>query len=255
MYFDGELFTVHVPKTGGSSLKRILTSLRDGDRRPGGGHDTLWMHSGIASSATVLVTIRCPAEWYCSLYLHATSTEHGRDQLRVWGKGFLGFEDILKGWVAPRKVPGLAGLTTLAGIAHPGVRGLPEDFDRVQHLLDSGLGFASWYWLYAMCKPTDPQWPVVGRGCGRLALIDTADIYGGVAAALNVSVSEVSKVPPQNHRYVRDTWRARPPVYQDWYTPAMLDRVREVDGALLRLVGRPDLFCRAEQPVTWLEVN
>jgi len=253
---------VHCPKTGGTFVSRVMQHEVSG-RRLGGTHDPAWMMStaparfrtsgaGLGDGLrleeddfrigrTVSGTLRAPAAWYLSLYLHAASRNGGcRRQMAMYGGDEWDpkaphpqrFRQILYGLTHPREreiLPAFMGLLISCE---------NRSFPAYQA---SGMGLASWYTAYMYGADPAPMEPVTRWAVD--VLVDIAALYDELPALLGISAARVRRYGRQN------TARLRPaPAVQgpddpaEWYDDEMLGWVYSADGWLYGFAGFADPF-------------
>lgn len=88
---------VHLPKTGGTWLRRVLWD-RGGKPRQGQHDPASRLHYHHREGRVVLGTVREPGAWYLSLYEHARREDATDRWLREWGGGSIEWADVLYGW-------------------------------------------------------------------------------------------------------------------------------------------------------------
>ena len=227
---DDKLY-VHLPKTGGLTVRRVLKA-ELGDRRVKSVYGTHAPWTGapteVRAACTLFGTVRSPWDWYVSLYFYAMEKSHLRERhpgILAYGQGKTSFRDFLFGatHIAQVKVPEVLGMIYNPPGASP--KRLAEQLTR------SGLGLCAWLHYYSYGNAKVPSFELD-------VAIATDRLFEGLV--------EVMGLPPEHKTW----WTAQntgihPPA-KDLYDEEMIGWVREVDSPLVEQFGF-EPFCPSPQ--------
>jgi len=218
-----QLLHIHMPKTGGLWVGRVL--LAAGGTKVAGlrRHDP---HNAVPDEVRegrlVFGTIRDPWSWYLSFWRHLRVGRDGQMLLRQLGRGDQNFGPFLR------------------GATDPGV------WCRMPDSLTSGW----WDWpvggdgLY-----TETFRAIYGEGGhGVDALIDTAQLTVGLSELLGI---DVSGFPIQNRAADRERDSIRHPHRMYEITQGAEKVVRKYDGEMAHALGYDGPFSQLRSPIRW----
>jgi hypothetical protein len=210
---------VHMPKTGGMWVSKVLQELRGGEKVKG-----LLRHAGvdeiepdIRQHRLVIGTARDPWSWYRSLWMHMQAgqdTKRLRHHLTQGEDTFLAF---------------------LRGCTSPSIWMTAPDTSGWWRWPVGGLG------LYTETFRSIYGW----HGLGADVLIDTAQLRAGLGELLGEDLGSDKKYPRSNPAA---SWSPRVP---GEYDQAGFKLVQEADGELAYKLGFRSADSRMAQPIRW----
>jgi len=247
MFYSPGLLYLHLPRTGGTFVTKILSSSGLGTRAIAteiGGHDgAREVPSRMRDSSLIFGTIRDPWSWYASIDAHYRQKSHlDGFLLEYFGGKNLSFKDSLLGMTNPSTMP---STNQSRSVRPPGCRLPVERF--ASRLSSAGIGLYTYMILRTYCVEEVELLPGLSRALGGLdslgipwevaALIDTAQLRDGlhsVISAWNPSKgdelgpkihSEASQNAKGNFKGVLPTGRPDPAIYDS----QMIDSVMKSD--------------------------
>lgn len=212
---------VHMPKTGGTWVGRVLRE-QFRWRNVGGGHDPAWYrpdYTRLPECDALFGTIRDPWTWYCSLWRYAHRKERTKQALKAWGNGSLSFRDVLYGWTHPGDVHTLP--STL------GVVFQPVNHAEARARL-SRVSYGLWTWTVAYMYGNGCAYDESGFGWDVAILLDMHNLKNDLSLVLQ---SPILATPEQNSSERVET-EMGDASYSDWYDADMIHWVKEADGKM-----------------------
>lgn len=235
MYCGRTMLQVHMPKTGGTSLRAMLEARDTGRRKDQrGGHTPAFRMRDLMIGRVVLGTVRPAPQWYVSLYTHAANgPAPNLEALDMWA-GIEGrtarereqdpapFAACVRGWADPASAPIHDSIEYGAVVMK-----LPRMWPT--YIRRTGWGLASW--LCAYMYSTEGVW-TEGRSDGALNLLDRV-LLTSELSSFGAEVGHVEHANSGRQRAQR-TGRVMPPHdWRDWYDDDLLALVQWSDGRIM----------------------
>lgn len=229
---NSRLVYLHMPKTGGTWVARVLARHIEGTCSTNICHEPLrhiHIHSPSSRGKYTFGTIRNPWDWYLSWWQHGMSDRIDREYLQVYGRGSTEFRDVLWGATHANQID----LPVRIGALWPIYR--TKDLEVAGNAAFMASGVGVWTWIaWDMYGSTEEQQITIH------ALVDTDQLYEGLSEILGQRINPEGW-PPMNTRQDRPQ-SAVPGDPRALYDAEMLQWVWEADGTFARSLGYTEPF-------------
>jgi len=221
IYVTDNLAYWHMPKTGGTTVGRIMVRIPDvggicvqGPKKHGPPSE---IPVSALQNRMLFGTVRDPWSWYLSFYQHCLWGM--KDDLIKFGNGSNEFRDVLFGLTHPLDVEEMPdNFTVVWDVMQDHYEGALNNY------LGSGLGLCSWTFRYVYGRPPRPA-----------MFLDSSRLKEGMALLLNRPREMIEAIQSQNCASHRPQHHI--PDAAKLYDEEMLGWVAKADAPLIETFG------------------